>query len=94
MASSRVLKSIFNTNQHTVYAVHLAGILIWRFGEFYSKRQIKTTVNCIRFKLIVANTWRLVSRSQTIFSFVWGWEKSLHLRYEFCVTFHCSQGES
>ena len=29
----------------TVYTVHLAVILIWRFGKFHSKRQIEITAN-------------------------------------------------
>ena len=42
--------------QHTVYAVHLAMILIWRFGGFSSDRQIKITANTVVLSQVLINS--------------------------------------
>ena len=41
---------------YTVYAVHLAVILIWRFGGFSSDRQIKITANTVVLSQVLINS--------------------------------------
>ena len=40
----------------TVYAEHLAVILIWRFGRFSSDRQIKITANTVVLSQVLINS--------------------------------------
>ena len=41
---------------YTVYAVHLAVILIWQFGGFSSDRQIKITANTVVLSEVLINS--------------------------------------
>ena len=41
---------------HTIYVVHLAVILIWRFGGFSSDRQIKITANTVVLSQVLINS--------------------------------------
>ena len=51
IACSKIMETLY-----TVYAVHLAVILIWRFGGFSSDSQIKITANTVVLFEVLINS--------------------------------------